>query len=209
MSQVWNIRGTNGSGKTTLARHWRTSLDSSVPQRPVLVSYSRPTKADPDRRGYLEGYLTDRPYGRVCLVGLYETPTGGMDAFPSFEASQDAIRTALRVAAHVVAEGVLASTVFGSWATLAHQVMAMGDTFNWVYLQTDVGVCLDRIRMRQEAAGRVRAINEQMVRDKVRAVAATRTRALAAGFPVWDLPFGQEREALETIMSGLGDNFRA
>lgn len=76
-------------------------------------------------------------------------------------------------------------------------------------MQTPLEVCLQRIRQRQEASGKVREIKQDLVADKVKAVAATRTKALVAGFTVYDLPFNQEHAALLDIMSGGGSQYRA
>jgi predicted ABC-type ATPase len=200
MSQVWNIRGTNGSGKSTLVRHWTEGHTDRI----VLSNYPSPTKADPGRYGYVEGYHRVG-LAITIIVGPYEAPTGGMDKLPSFEVCRQAISQACRMAPHVLCEGVLASTVFGSWAEYAARLAEHGVTFNWVYLQTPLEVCFERIKARQEDSGRVRGVKANQVADKVRAVAATRTKALAAGFPVWDLPFMREEAALIDM---IGEKYR-
>ena len=217
MSTVYNIRGTNGSGKTTLARAFLPpNLQGDERGRPIHMSwYDSPTKKDPSRQKRVEGYVrADRPLGTVGVVGPYNTPTGGLDAVPSFAIQQAAISWMINhvKADHVICEGVLASTVYGSWAAFDRALEAAGHRFAYVYLGTPVDVCLERIAARQRAAGRERPIKEELVRDKVRAVAATRTRAIADGRRVYDLPFGQEKgevAALRDIMEGNGEMYRA
>lgn len=189
---ILNIRGTNGSGKTTLARAF-IKPDTEV----VLTEYTHQLKASVISRP-IYGYRSDG----VCVIGSYRTACGGLDTIKTFELSRRVIRTALELGdSHVIAEGVLASTVFGSWAAFARQMDEAGYPFVFAYLQTPVEVCLERIRMRNGG----KAIDEKLVRDKVRAVAATREKAMAAGLQVYDLPLGGELEAAHAILRGEGD----
>ena len=207
MSTVYNIRGTNGSGKTTLARAFLPAAGGRVD----LNWYDSPTKRDPSRRLRVPGYINSIPGDRVGLIGSYATPTGGLDTVPSFPIQQAAIAYMLEnlKVEHVIAEGILSSTVFGSWADFDLSLMDLGrHHFAWVYLQTPIELCLERIAARQRAAGRERPIKEELVRDKVKAVAATRTKALAAGRLVYDLPVGGEENALRAIMRGEGEVWR-
>lgn len=182
---IINIRGTNGSGKTTLARAFQEPGARVVD----LAQYSKPTKSEPDRKLWSTGVLSEVPgLGKVICVGPYHTPTGGMDALPSFDVNQDAINAAARMADHVICEGVLASTVAGSWLKFFSQFDYPDHEPVIAYLDTPVDVCLQRIRERQARAGKVREIKEDQVRDKVRAINATRAKFDAAGIRTIDLP---------------------
>jgi hypothetical protein len=216
MGTVYNIRGTNGSGKSTLARAFLPDLKgNAVPcdGGPVDLNwYDAPTKKDPDRRLRVEGHVK-ATLGQKLIVGTvgpYRTACGGLDAVPSFSVQQDAIRDMLMrlLVPNVIAEGVLASTVYGSWAVFADYLERSGDRLAWVYLTTPLEVCLERIQARQRAAGKEREIKTDLVADKVKAINATRTKALAAGRLVYDLPFGAEVEALTAIMDGKGEMYR-
>lgn len=210
MSTIYNIRGANGSGKTTLARAFLPpDLKGNQHGGPIdLTWYAAPTKKDPARLLPVTGYGAYAPMGTTIVVGPYNTPTGGMDNIPSFPIQQEACWAALGLAEAVIAEGVLASTVYGSWATFADRVTAAGHRFAFVYLQTPLEVCLERIRKRQEASGKVREIKTDLVADKVRAITATRERAIRDGRLVYDLPFGDELAALTDIMTGEGEHHR-
>jgi predicted ABC-type ATPase len=207
VATIFNLRGTNGSGKSALARHFLPpNLAGDLQGGPVDLSwYYAPTKRDPQRRLRAEGYGSTEWPGGLVTVGPYRSACGGMDALPSFQVCQWAVAYAASQlpCRTVIAEGVLASTVFGSWAEFARAITAAGHTFVWTYLQTPVEVCLERIAQRQREAGAERPIKKDQVRMKVNAIDATRTRAREAGFPVLDLPFGAEREALEhCVMTG-------
>lgn len=220
MVTIYNLRGTNGSGKSTLARAFIIGDPACPPNRPGdkssatmvdLCWYDAPTKRDARRRKSVEGYCSPQIADDldVLVVGSYRTACGGLDAVPDFATSFKALDGAIEIhrryaksAEHqaVIAEGVLASTVWGSWAEYSAGVCDLGHQFAFCYLDTPVEVCLERIRKRQEAAGKVREIKEDLVRDKVRAIAATREKALAAGALVYDLPYEDAPAALHDIM---------
>jgi shikimate kinase len=128
-----------------------------------------------------------------------------MDAIPNFALSREAIRKAATLATNVICEGILASTVFGSWATFARDLEHEGKEFAFVYLQTPVSVCLERIQARNGG----KKINEKLVHDKVRAIAATREKVMSAGLRAFDLPLGFEEKALADIILGKGDAYVA
>jgi hypothetical protein len=199
---VINIRGTNGSGKTTLARSLLLPKHHEG-QRPdiELVRYPKPSNRDPDRQGVVPGYVNRAR--EAILVGPYHTACGGLDGVANFARQQSAIATALRLgASYVVAEGVLASTVFGSWAEFAKQLDGMGHTFAFAYLQTPLDECLRRIERRQVAAGNLRAIKTDLVADKIKAIKATRIKAVQAGHLVLDIPLEVEQSAFDDFLQG-------
>ena len=52
-------------------------------------------------------------------------------------------------------------------------------------------------------------IKEELVKSKVNAIAATRKKAIAAGFLVYDLPLFAPEGAVADILLGMGDQYRA
>jgi hypothetical protein len=218
---VINIRGTNGAGKTTLAKAFLPpNLRGDSHGGPVDLNwYSSPTKRDPLRQLRVEGYVRhDEDEPTIAVVGPYRTATGGLDNVPSFAVQQAAILYALgegsntysqvfREVDAVIAEGVLASTVYGSWGEFAATVKDLGHQFAFCYLQTPLDICFDRIRQRQEASGKVKEIKRDLVADKFKAIAATRAKALAAGKLVYDLPFGGEVDVVWKIITGRGAEY--
>jgi hypothetical protein len=223
---VYNIRGTNGSGKSTLARSFIRGDVTAPPNRPGdpnsplmvdLTTYPSPTKQDPGRRRFVEGYGNPGEQLDVLVVGSYRTACGGLDAVPNFETTFKALDRAIEIMRlqgkapeqAIIAEGVLASTVWGSWGAYATKLRERCAPPNghaqiaFCYLDTPLEVCLERIRARQKAAGKEREIKEELVRDKVKAVAATRTRALEAGHLVYDLPYQIADTALFAIIADV------
>ena len=222
MITILQIRGTNGSGKSTLARSFIAGDPAAAPNQPgvkdspTLVDlcwYASPTKAAPDRRKAVEGYCSPAflPDTDCLVVGSYRTACGGLDGVPDFGTSFAALDGAVRVcrnhpmAEHqaIICEGVLASTVAGSWLKYADQSQGDGCDveFAFCYLDTPLEVCLERIRKRQEAVGRARDIKTELVADKIRAIAATRRKAIDAGALVYDLPWNDAEYVLRGIVA--------
>jgi hypothetical protein len=220
MGTVWSIRSTNGGGKTTLARRFLPSpLTGSARGGPVdLAPYYAPTKKDPQRRLRVTGYVKETAMGRVGVVGPYSAACGGLDQVPDFATSRASIDMLLdhelMRCQHVVAEGLLASGVFGSWGVYAQELRARGHAYAWCYLMTPYEVCVERIKARQAAAAAAEPnkkrnpINWSLVRGKHEQVLSNRLRALAAGETVYDLPLGLETEAMIAMMNGGGEEFR-
>lgn len=204
---IINIRGTNGSGKTTLAR----ALIGADATQVDLLWYDDPTKKDPTRRSSVEGW--GQP-GGFLAVGNYSVGCGGMDTIPSFDLQQKAV---LRAATdfpfqlppkHIICEGVLASTVAGSWLQFLQSMENVDGLKRPVclvaYLDTPLELCLERIRGRQEAAGKVREIKVDLVKDKIKAINATRAKMEAAGIATVLLRHDRAQEDLLDTLAEMG-----
>lgn len=196
---IINIRGTNGSGKTTLARAFQNGSAQEV----KLVQYDAPTKADPKRQKWVTGTLSHvEGLGRVICVGSYAQAQGGLDTVGTFGLQQAAVMRAFGEAEHVICEGVLASTVAGSWLSFFR---GFHDTLAPVaicYMDTPVELCLERIRERQERAGKVREIKQELVHDKVKSIAATRSKFKALDIPTYTVPHLDGPGFLRRLMRG-------
>ena len=154
---ILNIRGCNGSGKSTVAMGL---LDG--PPRLLLTP---------------EGPLTAGV--EVALIGPYpEGKTGGCDRLKTFDETRRLIRYARDRYRVVVFEGVIISTVFGSWATFCCEV-----PFVWAFLTTPYEVCLGRIRQRNGGV----EFKESLVRGKWETMGRVKAKAAQAEFQVIEL----------------------
>lgn len=198
---IINIRGTNGSGKTTLAR----SLITPEAQPVDLVWYDNPSKRDPERRSAVEGWGTP---GGFLAVGKYSTGCGGMDTIKTFDLQQEAVVKAHQLPsppAHVICEGVLASTVAGSWLEFFKQQEAQGRRVLVAYLDTPLELCLERIRERQRATDRgEREIKEDLVADKIKSIKATRSKMEFGGISTVLLRHGSAEQDLRDTLAEMG-----
>jgi predicted kinase len=187
MKTFLNIRGANGSGKSTLARAFFGENDATVD----LAHYK--TKSGRDRS------VTGRsnPDRNALVVGDYSTMAGGLDKVPNFALQFAAIEAGLLLEDLVVAEGVLASTVYGSWAMHAEKLAAEGVRVIWAFLDTPLEVCLERIQKRNGG----KPIKEDLVANKVRSIAKVRLKAIDnPAIVVVDLPYGSPASKLEEIL---------
>lgn len=226
MGTVYSIRGTNGSGKTTLARAFLppNAMGDNLGGPVDLNHYPSPTKKDPNRQlrsqGYVtegyaaEGYVTEgwTSLGRVGVVGKYDAACGGMDRMPDFAVCRGAISYLLNElhCDAVIAEGLLASGVYGSWGVYAKELRQQGHNYAFCYLSTPLEICKERIKALQVKAGKVdKIINWSLVDAKYDQVISNRKIALANGEMVYDLPYSHEVHALSAIMRGEGDEYRA
>ena len=214
MGTVLSIRGTNGSGKSSIARRFLPSpLTGGQHGGPVNLNwYPSPTKKEPGRQKRVEGYGRDsKQLGCIGIVGPYKTSCGGLDQVQDFEVSRGAISYMLDTLCceWVIAEGLLASGVYGSWGKYSELLRSQGHIYAFCYLNTPLEVCKERIKMRQEAAGKKdKVINWQLVEDKFNSVRGNRDIALSHGEVVYDLPYLKEVEAVIDIMMGKGDEHR-
>jgi len=179
---IFQIRGTNGSGKSTVA----ASFIKADAEEVVLTNYPSPIKKDPERTKPVIGYISNwANYGTICVVGPYDRQIGGLDRIPSFEVQREAIRAATKVADHVICEGVLASTVYSSWADFFEE---MGSV-TVIYLDTPLETCYERIRQRQiEATGEAKEIKVDQVAQKVKMIESTRIKFWKRGISTLYVP---------------------
>lgn len=157
---ILNIRGCNGSGKSTLARGLLSDRAAHWNVGGVTCTYDPP----------------------LLLVGPYlGKNTPGCDCLKTFDDTRAAIRAALKIGVeNIVFEGVVISTVYSSWAAFDDE---LGRRVTWAFLDTPLDVCLARIQARNGG----KPINEQLVADKVKAIATVRRKVLADGRDVIDL----------------------
>lgn len=167
---IFNIRGTNGSGKSTIAE----SFIKKGAEEVDLVIYEAPTKRKPENRKIVKGYLSQwADIGSVCVVGPYTNKIGGMDRIKTFALQRDAIRAATKLADTVICEGVLASTVYSSWADFFEEM----EDVVVLYLDTPLETCYERIKQRQiETTGETKEIKTDQVAAKVKMIESTRQR---------------------------------
>lgn len=197
---IINIRGTNGSGKSTLVKSF---IKPDWPEIPLQGYLTKAGKAK-----VVTGYFSKE----LCIVGSYKNACGGMDGIPNFETAFGAIGRAAGCSYNVLCEGILASTVYGSWAKFAADYCnppAGRNGFAFAYLDTPVELCIERIRQRIAAKGGDPNFNEKLVHDKVKAIAGTRSKAIKDKFAVFDIPHENAEYVLNAILTGYGDNYRA
>jgi hypothetical protein len=169
---VIKIHGTSGAGKTTAVRDLMEFADQILPIGPVKR---------PEAYKLIINQLS-RP---VFVLGPYENACGGMDCVTSVDDQIARIHKYAEVG-HVVYEGLLLSTYYGR---LGFAVERYGKDHYWVFLDTPIDVCIERIKQRRKAAGNDKPLNEDNTRKRMKPIAALRTKLLIKGASVVDLAY--------------------
>jgi len=170
---IVNLRGTNGSGKSTVAR---ALIEAGETREIDLAPYT--TAAGKPRS--VTGYAV--PSLDLIVVGPYRTACGGCDAIKTQDLVKESVRLAANRAKHVFFEGIIISTLYSGYRVLSDELRAAGHHYCWVYLDTPIDVCLERIQARNGG----KLIKEALVEDKVKSIKATFNKAFRACYG--DLP---------------------
>jgi hypothetical protein len=180
---VINIRGTNGSGKTTLVR----SLIQSDPQS-QLVRVKNGYTRDRNLPGTPAHYV---PTYDCMVIGPYKPgiASGGMDCINSTAEALAAIDAATALTKNVVFEGILISTVYGTWLDFSQKLKRVYDKgMIWAFLMPPIETCLTQVGKRRAAAGRPEeGFNPNLVINKYKTVQRIMDKAYADGEHVVDL----------------------
>lgn len=135
-NKLVNLRGTNGSGK------------SSVP-----FSFINSDKDTFELTYQVDG--KERVIATVCpnekwlFLGAYRTKCGGLDYYKTVEQTVDSLNLVFRLPFNILLEGVIASTIFSTYADLFNQININHERDVIVAsLLPPLNTCLQRIQSR-------------------------------------------------------------
>lgn len=174
--QYVNIRGINGSGKSETVRRLIGEYDevNLIPARTLRDGTVRWTvgcrsRARPER----------------IAVGSYHTQAGGLDKIQTQEQTRAAVEAAGRVEGVTVVlfEGIMTSTLYGTWADWTRTRTREGDKVTWAYIRPPLETCCARILARNGG----KPFKMERILTKLRCVESTRVRARMSGIRVLDL----------------------
>ena len=144
---IINIRGTHGSGKSTIVRQ-------------LIERYSASKVGDNPRKPI--GYRMNTPFGKLQVIGSYETACGGCDGIQPYALIWPMVVEAAKLA-HVVFEGALVSSSYGN---IGRASEVYGDQFVFAFLDTPIEVCLERIVARRLAKGNLKPLDPKNTKHK-------------------------------------------
>jgi hypothetical protein len=132
--------------------------------------------------GKIEAYELQLPshFMEVYLLGSYANACGGMDTVASADTAIDMVNRYADMG-HVVHEGLLQSTYYGAMGTDSKRY---GDQYIYVFLDTPIDLCLERVVARRAANGSTNKFNPQLTRDKHATIERLRKRLPALGHRV-------------------------
>ena len=169
---IVSIRGTHGSGKSTIVRK-------------ILDRYTdRPYNVNP--KGKPDGYEVDLPNGdTLFVVGPYHTACGGCDAIQPYARILDLINYGAQTCDHVLLEGALVSSSYGTVGNLLnHYATVQSTPAVFAFLDTTLETCLDRIKQRRAAKGNFEPLNPTNTAVKFDNVARTKQQMAKLGSSV-------------------------
>jgi adenylate kinase family enzyme len=168
MYKILKVHGCSGAGKTTAVREL---LTTATAKRKML-----------NAAGKLEAYELVVPSvtDKIHLLGSYANACGGMDTVSSAATAIDMVNRYAELG-HVVHEGLLQSTYYGAMGTDSKQY---GDAYIYVFLDTPIDLCLERVVARRAANGSTNKFNPQLTRDKHATIERLRKRLPALGHRV-------------------------
>lgn len=163
---IVSIRGTHGSGKSTIVKK-------------IIDKWLKPIK--PDAKGRCEGYRGALPNGHtLAVIGSYHNACGGCDGIQPYARILDYIRGYARDFDHVLLEGALVSSSYGSVGVLMDQYVDAGGAV-FAFLDTPLETALDRIRLRREAKGNFEPVNPKNTAVKHENVHRTKQQLIKLG----------------------------
>lgn len=150
---IVNIRGTHGSGKSTAVRRLMgvcTDVDPVYSGRRIL--------------GYR---CTLRTGATLYALGGYANACGGADGIQPYSSIWPRVAAAAKDFDHVVFEGALISTTYGSIGDAAYEY---GAHFTFAFMDTPLDVCVARVNQRRAAAGKGPLADTKNVDSKWRTI---------------------------------------
>lgn len=187
---IVKLMGNSGSGKTTAVRQLMDLAQEVTPLREGLR---------------VKGYRLDFEDGpRTYVLGSYENTCGGLD---TIRTADEVIDLVVRYAplGNIVMEGLLSSTYIGKLGEFL-----MSYPTNWVFLDTPLEECIERVKARRLLAGDSRPFNEENTRNRAKPIAAARIKLLNRGAWVFDMDGSNPAAGqglLQMLRHGASTNF--
>lgn len=162
-----NVRGCNGSGKSTIPM---MMLQTDPESFEVIWKYD----------GKERVIATVFPKYQFLAIGRYHTKCGGLDSLKSTQETKDAVDVLWDCNFHILMEGVLASTVRGTYIELFQSMAQQHPTARQVTIFNIVPsleTCLERIQQRNGG----KLIKSELVENKRTTVLRNHQHFLDAG----------------------------
>lgn len=164
---IIKLMGNSGSGKTTAVRQLMDLAQDVSPQR--------------DGRKVTRYRLEFESGPCTYVLGSYDNTCGGLDTISTAE---EVIDLVVRCAplGNIVMEGLLSSTYIGRLGEFL-----MSYPTNWLFLDTPLEECIERVKARRILAGDSRPFNEENTRNREKPIAAARRKLINRGACAFDM----------------------
>ena len=182
---ILDIRGTHGSGKSYLVHRMLQEYGNE----PILDGKTVLGHRMPKINGVCVG-----PYTKVC---------GGCDAINKVEeASRRLLLWSQQlITGIIVLEGIRVAHTFQRYSDLAKQLELQGHEYKFLFLDTPLEVCIERVKTRRIARGNEKLLNpSNIIKDYHNIFERVRAKCVAAGLDVTILPWQTAWETLKGIV---------
>lgn len=193
---IVSIRATHGAGKSSIVRK-------------ILDKYPHEL-VEPDRKGRPKGYVVSlsAPYADLFVVGPYHTACGGCDAVQPYARILDLINYGAQHHEHVLLEGALVSSSYGSVGGLMNAYATSSvpglerhpprDAV-FAFLDTPLDLCLERIARRRAAKGNFEPLNPKNTTVKFENVLRTKAQMDKLGSKVRIVDIDHTRPVMQVL----------
>jgi hypothetical protein len=180
---VLDIRATHGGGKSWIIHN-------------LLATFGNEPIED---NGVVLGHAM--PKLRAVVVGPYTKVCGGCDAINKVEEATRRLELFLQTYKAVFMEGIRVAHTFQRYSDLAKELEAQGIHYKFLFLDTPLETCVQRVLARRQARGDTRPFDPKNVHHDYKAIwERCRQKCLNAGHRVVIVPW---QNPLPTVLEAL------
>lgn len=183
---IVSIRGTHGSGKSTIVKK--------------IIERYKAEMIRPGAKGRCEGYVAELPKMSIGIIGSYHNACGGCDGIQPYSDILDLIRAYENNFDHVLLEGALVSSSYGS---VGHLMNEYAPDAVFAFLDTPLDECLRRIAARRAAKGNYEPVNPKNTAVKFDNVHRTKDQMARLGSSIRIVDI-DHREPVRQVMKLFG-----
>ena len=186
---IFDIRGTHGSGKSYLVHRMLQEYGNEpILEGKVVLGHKMPK---------INGVCVG-PYTKVC---------GGCDAINLVEEASRRILLWSQQFIVAIMEGIRVAHTFQRYSDLAKQLESSGHKYKFLFLDTPLEVCIERVKARRLARGNEKPLDpKNVISDHKSIFERVRGKCIAAGHDVTILPW---QNAWETVKGIIENAYRS
>ena len=190
---IINLRGTSGSGKSTVV----LELMRLFAPVEIIERVGEGVRARP---------LVYRIHGcapPLYVFGSYESVCGGCDVIDDYAAVVPQLVDKYLSQGHVLFEGLLVSGTFGAIGVHLQRLAAGGHEVVVAFLDTPLGVCLDRVEFRRAQRGVQKAFNPVNTIKKFHQCIVVKRQFRGKGIRVVDIHYQESVQQIAQLVGYL------
>lgn len=154
MANIYDIRGTHGSGKSYLIHQLLENRNAQSITR--NVEYTTGLAGNGTRHMGVELVGTYLPDLRTAVLGTYLRNCGGCDQIKTAAEIERRLRefADMEPVDNVILEGILVAHTHKRYSKLATDMIRLGHSYTFVFINVDLDECIRRVQMRRMQRGK-------------------------------------------------------